>query len=296
MGSKPTIGLLGLGLMGLAMAKNAKKRGYGVVAFNRSKERQDQGKNAGLEILESPKEVASRSEAIIVMVTDPAAVRSVLTGTGGLFEGHVENKTLIQMSTIDKKSTLSFYEQAQSHGMKFLDCPVAGSKKQVEAAELIILAGGGDENLGQWKDLLLSMGKHIVHAGEVGMGTALKLCMNLIVAQMTTALCEGVALAKVQGLELQKIFEVLDHSPALKCGYFGIKKEAILSEDFSPAFSLENMLKDVRFMDQVAKENRLPLPVNLAVKFLMESALAEGLGKEDLTSMIKILRPKVQAD
>jgi len=116
------------------------------------------------------------------------------------------------------------------------------------------------------------------------------------VSQMTTALCEGVALGKVQGLDPQRIFEVLDHSPALKCGYFGIKKEAILNEDYSPAFSLENMLKDVRFMDQAAKENRLALPVNQAVRFLMEATLADGCGKEDLISMIKILRPKVQAD
>lgn len=282
-----------MGIMGLAMAQNAKKAGFPVLAYNRSNRRRDLAQQAGLDLLDSPKAVADKSDAVIVMVTDPNAVRDVLMSKMGVLSGEVKGKTLIQMSTIDEKSTLEVSELAKAREMSFLDCPVAGSKKQVEAGQLILLAGGDEDLVEAWKSLLLTMGKAVVHAGEVGKGTALKLCMNLIVAQMTTALCESVALAKVQSVDPEKIFEVLQHSPALNCGYFQIKEKPLLEEDFSPAFSLDNMLKDVRFMDQAAKEKRLMLPVIQAVRFLMEGAVSEGMGEEDLSGMVRILKPKI---
>ncbi len=291
---KPAAGFIGLGIMGLAMAKNAKKAGFPVATYNRSEGRRGEAKAAGLPVFLSPREVAEKSRAVIVIVTDAAAVRSVLTGPDGVLAAKVKGKTLIQMSTIDEASTLEFAEEAGKKGMKFLDCPVTGSKKQVEEAQLILLAGGEKKRIQEWRPLLLSLGKAIVHAGGVGKGTVLKLCMNLIVAQMTTALCESVALARAQNLDPRRIFEVIAESPALNCGYFKIKEKAVLEENFSPAFSLDNMLKDVRFMDQAAKRSRLPLPVTQAVRYLMEAAVTDGHGPEDLTSIAHVLKPNAE--
>ncbi len=286
-----SIGFIGLGIMGMAMAQNAKAQGFNVSVFNRTRDKLDLAQKAGLQPAQSAKDVAEKTEAIIVMVTNPKAVSAVLNGPDGVFQADVKGKTLIQMSTIDEKSTLEFARQAEENGMNFLDCPVTGSKKQVEAAELIILAGGEEALLKKWTPLLQTMGKAIVHAGPVGKGSALKLCMNLIVAQMTTGLCEAVALAKVQDVGPQKIFEVLGQSPALNCGYFKIKEKALLEDDFSPAFSLANMLKDVIFMSETAKQKRLGLPVLQAVRFIMEAAQTDGLGNQDLTVISKLLKP-----
>ena len=290
---KPTIGFVGLGIMGSAMAKNAAKAGYPVVTTTRSATVREQISREGLLTVSSPKNVAETSDAIVIMVTDSKAVQEVLHDVAGVFEANVKGKTLIQMSTLDVKSTVHFSRDAEELGMKFLDCPVAGSKAQVEAGQLILLAGGDSALLDEWGDFLKVMGKAIVHAGEIGKGTALKLCMNLIVAQMTSALCESTALAKVLGVSPKKIFEVLSESPALNCGYFKIKEKALLDEDFTPAFSLNNMLKDVRFMDQAAKEKRLFIPVTQAVKFVMESAVQDGLGDFDLSVISKNMKPKV---
>ncbi|MCG3203858.1 MAG: 2-hydroxy-3-oxopropionate reductase [Elusimicrobia bacterium] len=289
---KPPIGVVGLGIMGLAIAKNAQKAGFQVFVSNRSAVKREIAKREGLSVVNSPMEVAERAQAIIIMVTDPAAVEDVLTGRDGIFSSkNIKGKTLIQMSTIDEKSTLEFSESTNKNGMVYIDCPVAGSKKQVEEAQLILLAGGMKADLLKWDDLFKAIGKAVVHAGPVGKGSALKLCMNLIVAQMTTALCESVALAKVQDLNPEKIFEVIKQSPALNCGYFQIKEKTLLEENYSPAFSLKNMLKDVRFMDAVARQKKLPIPVTQAVKFLMEGALTEGLGDFDLTSISALLKP-----
>jgi len=293
MAKKPRVGFIGLGIMGMAMAKNTKKAGFPVVVTNRSEPRRQQARKEGLTVLNSPKDVTASSDVVIVMVTDSGAVRDVVLGKEGIFEADSNKKTVFQMSTIDEKSTIEIAGQVRSRGMKFLDCPVMGSKKQVETGQLIILAGGDESLVEENRDLFQSMGKAIVKAGAVGKGTALKLCMNLIVAQMTTALSESVSLARVQELDAKKIFEVISESPAINCGYYKIKQDALMNEEFSPAFSLENMLKDVRIMDSVAKEKRLPLPVTQAVRFLMENAMAEGYGAEDLTCIAKVLKPKV---
>lgn len=291
--SKPRIGFIGLGIMGAAMARNAARAGFPVTVYNRSRAPLERAKSDGLAVADSPAALAAGVDAIVVMVTGPKAVRDVLLGPAGVFSANVSGKTLIQTSTIDEPSTLEFSREAAKHGVKFLDCPVTGSKKQVDAAELILLAGGEAALLNTWTPLLQSMGKAIVHVGEVGKGTALKLCMNLIVAQMTTALCESVALAKLQGVDPARIFDVISHSPALNCGYFKIKQAALLNNDFSPAFSLDNMLKDVRFMTEAAERDRLALPVIEAVRALMEKAAAEGLGKDDLAGLVRVLKPKV---
>jgi 3-hydroxyisobutyrate dehydrogenase-like beta-hydroxyacid dehydrogenase len=292
---KPRIGFIGLGIMGSAMARNASRAGFPVVVYNRGKAPLERMKADGFETAATPGALASRADCVVVMVTDPAAVRAVLSGPSGVFSGAVAGKTLIQMSTIDEPSTLEFAAGAERHGMKFLDCPVTGSKKQVDAAELILLAGGDKALLDRWTPFLNSVGKAIVHAGPTGKGTALKLCMNLIVAEMTTALCEGVALARAQNLDPARVFDVIRHSPALNCGYFQIKERALLDENFAAAFSLDNMLKDVRFMNQAAERAALPLPVISSVQDVMEKAADAGYGKEDLAGLIRVLKPKAGA-
>ncbi len=292
MQNKPAIGVIGLGIMGMAIAKNAKKAGFDVGVTNRSTDKRTVAEKENFRVFGSPKEVTQHADIVITMVTDPAAVRAVLSGDNGVFSAtNLKGKVLIQMSTIDEASTVEFANAASERGMEFLDCPVAGSKKQVEEAQLILLAGGDSSLLDRCSELFNAIGKAVVHAGGVGKGSALKLCMNLIVAQMTTALCESVSLAEAQSVNPAKIFEVLSHSPALNCGYFKIKEKALLEQNFSPAFSLNNMLKDVRFMDVAAKTKRLNIPVTQAVKYLMEAAVAAGHGEEDLTSISSVLKP-----
>jgi len=287
--TRPPVGFIGLGIMGSAMARNALKAGFPVTVYNRSSAPLERARAEGLCVATSPADLAGRVDAVAIMVTNPAAVRAVLGGPDGVLSINVSGKTLIQMSTIDEATTAEVAALAAERGMKFLDCPVAGSKKQVEEAQLILLAGGEKDVLDQWTPLLNAVGKAVVHAGDIGKGTALKLCMNLIVAQMTTALCESVALAKAQGLAPARIFDVLSQSPALNCGYFKIKEKALLEDAYAPAFSLDNMLKDVRFMTGSARKRNLGLPVTEAVQRLMEDAAKAGLGADDLTGLGRVL-------
>ena len=161
---------------------------------------------------------------------------------------------------------------------------------------MILLAGAEEKDLQKIRPLISCMGKTVVHAGPVGAGTALKLCMNLIVAQMTTGLAEAVTLAEATGVHPKNIFDVLRSSPALDCGYFRIKEQAILKQDFSPAFSLANMLKDVRFMTKEASKRGTSLPVTKAVQGLLELASQEGYAHQDLMVLCRVLSRKVSSN
>jgi len=129
----------------------------------------------------------------------------------------------------------------------------------------------------------------VVYAGPAPAGTALKLCMNLIVAQLTTALAESAALAQAQGIAPGLVFEALALNPTLNCGYFNLKKENILKQEFPPAFPLKHMLKDARFMLAEAAKKNLSLPVTKAVESLLEKSYNSGYGEKDLSVVLRNL-------
>jgi 3-hydroxyisobutyrate dehydrogenase len=286
----PSIGFLGLGIMGLPMARHLCDAGYPVTVYNRTPSKMDAAKAFGAYVGASPRAIAERADILITMLTNPAAVRAVIDGPDGALAHPKKGLVWIQMSTLDVDSTMAFAKQAESRGVTFVDCPVTGSKKQVEAAELILLAGAQPEALKYVRPVLERLGKTIVEAGPIGAGTTLKLCMNLIVAQMTTALAEAITLAGAGGIDPALIFQVLRASPALSCGYFAIKEPAFLKPDFSPAFSLDNMAKDVGFMLKEASVRGIHLPVTEAVQKLMEKTRARGLGEKDLSAILEELK------
>lgn len=289
MSTLPRVGFIGLGIMGSAMARNLHDAGYPVAVYNRDRTKTMPFTELGCDAVSIPRDLAGRTDIVITMVTDPAALEAVLEGPSGWFAGPAAGQTLINMSTVSVECTKRLAARCLEAGVKFLDAPVTGSKVQVEAAQLIILAGGDRAEVERLKPVLLKMGKAVVYAGEAGKGTALKLCMNLIVAQMTTAIAESTVLAKTLEISPSLIFDVIHESPALDCGYFRIKEKALLNADFSPAFSLRNMLKDVRFMLDEAGKRNLQLPVTEGVRALMEKAARQGNGDRDLSVIAESL-------
>ena len=283
------VGILGLGIMGSAMARNLLRAGYNVLVHNRTEFRAKALCADGAVWAGSAREAAEACDFIIVMVSDPDAVWNMASGERGFLSAAGAGKVIIQCSTLDVQTVIALAKKTQESNFGFLDAPVTGSKKQAEAAELVFEVGGETSLLQAVQPVLSVMGRHIVHAGGVGAGTALKLCMNLVVAQMTTGLCEAAALARALGIDARLIFEVLENAPALNCAYYQIKKAPILSRKYPPAFSLANMLKDVRFMNKESAGMALELPVTTAVQRLMEDALGRGWGKQDLTVIAELL-------
>jgi len=272
--------------MGRAMALNLHKAGFQVSVYNRTRERTMEFADLGCQVAATPRALAKMCDTVITMVSDPAAMDAVIEGPEGVASAFAGGNSLINMSTLSPAYTLSLAKKCYTAGVAFLDCPVSGSKGAAEAAQLVILAAGDKAVVEKFSPVLRAMGREVVYAGPPPAGTALKLCMNLIVAQLTTALAEAAALAQAQGLDPALIFETLGHSPVLNCGFFGLKKENILKRDFSPAFPLKHMLKDARFMLDVAAGKKLELPVTAAVERLMTKSYNSGYGDKDLSVVL----------
>ncbi|HAF95440.1 MAG: hypothetical protein A2021_06905 [Elusimicrobia bacterium GWF2_52_66] len=285
----PRIGFIGLGIMGRTMALNLVKAGFSVSVYNRTRARTYEFAELGCATPVTPRELAKACDIIITMVSDPAALDAVIEGPEGVFSAFLGGNTLINMSTVSVEYTAALAKKCHIAGVKFADCPVSGSKPLAESGKLVILAGGEQQTIEKLKPVLLAMGCAVVYAGPAPCGTALKLCMNLIVAQMTTALAESAALAKTMQISPELIFKVLDESPALNCGYFKAKKENILEQEYPPAFALKHMLKDTRFMLVEAHKTGLALPVTEAVEKLMAKSYNNGYGDSDLSVVFKTL-------
>lgn len=285
----PRIGFIGLGIMGRAMALNLHRAGFQVSVYNRTRSRTTEFADLGCEVASTPRALAKMCDTIITMVSDPAAIDEVMDGPEGAASAFQGGNALINMSTLSPDHTAGLAKKCYAAGVVFLDCPVSGSKAAAEAAQLVILAGAEKAALERYAPVLRAMGKEIVHAGLPPAGTALKLCVNLIVAQLTTALAESAALAQAQGLDPALIFETLAHNPALNCGYFSLKKDNILKREFPPAFPLRHMLKDARFMLAEAAKKRLELPVTAAVERLMTKSYNSGYGDKDLSVVLDTL-------
>ena len=222
------------------MARHLCDAGYSVSVFNRTA-RQDQNLRRAFGAYAGAFAQTCRrtlGDIVITMLTDVAAVRAVIVKARTVFS-RTPKKSLvwIQMSTIDIESTKAFAKQAEAHGIVFVDCPVTGSKKQVESAELILLLGAeAGSRCSSFARFCRAWAKTIIEAGPIGNGIGARalMQMNLIVAQMTTALAEAVALAELSRIKPDLIFQVNKNSPALNCGYFTIKGPALLNQDFLP--------------------------------------------------------------
>ncbi len=286
----PRIGFMGLGIMGQAMAKNILKAGYNITVYNRNRLKTTEFLDLGADVAITPKELAKRTNIIFTMVTDIAAMRDIMEGPLGIFEAATSKLTLINMSTISPSYTKELSLNCLKKRIKFIDCPVSGSKLQAQEAKLILLAGGDKEEIEKNRKLLLTMGSSIVYAGKHPNATALKLCVNLIVSQLTSALCESSVLAETLEIDPELIFEVLNKSDALRCNYFNLKKQNILQKDYPPAFALKNMLKDLRFMIEESKIKKLRLPITECLEKLMLKSYNTGKANEDLTVIAETLK------
>lgn len=278
------------------MALNLVKAGYQVSVYNRTRERTSEFADMGCQVASTPKALAKMADTVITMVSDTAAMDAVMEGPEGVASAFAGGNSLINMSTLPPEYTEALAKKCFIAGVAFLDCPVSGSKAAAESAKLVILAGAEKGALQKYSPVLKAMGHEIVHAGPPPAGSALKLCVNLVLAHFNAAAAESAALAAAQRIDPALVFEAVGKNPALDCGYFRLKKNNILGRGHSPAFPLRHMLKDSRFILEEAKKRGLELPVTAAVEKLMTKSYNCGYGDKDLTVILETLAEKLPAE
>ena len=209
MDQKGTVGFIGLGTMGQPMSLNLVKAGYPVVAYNRTRSKAEALDKEGVQIADSPREVAQRALTVIVMVSDSPDVEQVVLGKEGVIEGVQAGSVVIDMSTISPAATRHIGAKLAEKGAQMLDAPVSGSSWAAIDGTLAIMVGGKKEVFERSLPVLQAMGKKIIHIGPNGMGQVAKLVNQVIVAGTLAAVCEGLLLGAKAGVDLDKAFQAV---------------------------------------------------------------------------------------
>jgi 2-hydroxy-3-oxopropionate reductase len=281
------VGFIGLGIMGAPMAGHLKNAGHTLHAFARSRPRAELVAQ-GFDVCGNARDVAARSEIIIMMVSDTPDVEQVLFGNDGVAEGLKRDSLVIDMSSISPVATKQFAARIAALGCEYVDAPVSGGDIGAKAATLTIMAGGTVSAFTRARPLFEKMGKTITHVGEVGAGQTAKVANQIIVALTIEAVAEALLFASKAGADPEKVRQ------ALMGGYASsrvleVHGERMIKRRFDPGFKLDLHSKDLNIALDGARQLQLSLPHTASCAQLMHAARAAGLGQRDNSSLVQVL-------
>ena len=276
---KPSVGLIGLGLMGRPMAANLLKAGHEVTVWNRTASRGDDLVAQGAKRAASPRDLAAVCEITLTIVSDPPALEFVLWGESGVFAGLRRGCALIESSTVSPGLEKRAAASAAALGADFLEAPVTGGTWGAEKGELVFMVGGEEAALKRLEPVLGVMGKRWFHLGPVGAGQTVKLAMNLLLDLEVEALAEALALVTRAGVPGEKLVEVMQSSMG-RSGVLDIKAPMMLKGEYKPSFPLRLMHKDVGLALDLANQLGVPLPAGAAAREVLSAV--KGAATEDV--------------
>src|SRR6266511_1733427 len=266
-----TIGIVGLGLLGHAVASRLIKAGHGVVGFDLLPARVEALTALGGAAAPSAAAVARSAEAVCTLLPSLASVEEATLDAGGIVAGARPGLTVIQMSTISPTLTTRLAEEMSARKLGFLDCPVSGTSAMVERGDGIIFVGGERALYERWRPVLESVLPRAVHVGRAGQAMVLKLVANLLVALHSAAAAEALtaSAANSRMLELR--------GPMMARG------------EFPAQMKLDLFMKDLHLMQEAAAAVGAPLPLTDLAERLYAAAQAAGHGGEDLSVVVTAL-------
>ncbi|MFM2041519.1 MAG: 3-hydroxyisobutyrate dehydrogenase [Pseudomonadota bacterium] len=290
-----TIAFIGLGNMGLPMARNLLKAGHRVVGFDRAE--------AALAALEADGGVraagagaaAAGAEVVVTMLPAGPHVRSVYLDEGGVADTAAHGALFIDSSTVDVETSRAVAAAVEARGFAMVDAPVSGGTGGAAAGTLTFMVGGSEAAVERAKPVLEAMGKTIVHAGGPGTGQAAKICNNMILGISMIAVSEAFVLADKLGLDRQKLFDISAKSSGQcwsltsYCPVPGPVPTSPANRDYAPGFTVDMMLKDLKLAQQAAAGSRAATPLGANAAALYEMCAASGKGGLDFSAIIKML-------
>ncbi|MCR5290486.1 MAG: NAD(P)-dependent oxidoreductase [Treponema sp.] len=284
-----TIGFIGLGIMGESMCANiVKKHNDTVFCFDMVKAKVEELAALGAVACADNVELAEKSDVIISMVPKSEHSKAVYTQ---ILPKLGKSKICIDMSTIDPSVSIEISNMVKQTGARFADAPVVKSKPAAIAGKLGIYVGSDDETYDLIKPILAYMGENIIHMGPNGKGLVMKILHNALVSQIQNGVNETITLALANGIDIQNFARAISYGGGQNF-YLDSKKDVIEKSDFTTAFSVENMHKDVHICQTLAKESKVAMPGEDNVIRVYDKAMECGYGKEDFSATIKVVRGK----
>ncbi len=280
--------VLGLGAMGSRMALNLLKAGHAVTVWNRKSGKADAVIAAGAVLAGSPRTAVSEADFVITMLRDDEASEQVwLHPNHGALAGLKESAVSIESSTLSLAMIGRLAELFSIQRRRLLDAPVAGSRAQADAAQLIYLIGGETDTVSLAKPVLEAMGSAHHHAGPVGSGMLLKLAINALFGIQVAAVAEIMGLLGKSGVDAAHAAKIIAATPVCSPAA-NAAMASMLSDTFPAMFPVELAEKDFGYVATCAEQHTAHMPIAAATRKVLAQAIAQSLGSENLTGIVRL--------
>jgi 2-hydroxy-3-oxopropionate reductase len=286
--ARPSIGFIGLGIMGRPMARNLLAAGYAVTVLDHKPAVMAELADEGASVGETPRQIAADCDALITMLPDSPQVREAYLGAEGAFEALRPGWLAIDMSSIAPATARELVARAEASGAEMLDAPVSGGEPGAIAGNLSIMVGGSAAALERARPIFEVLGNTIVHVGPAGAGQVVKACNQVVVGVVIEAVSEALLLGARAGVDPARIVDVLQGGLAAT-KVLELRRDKFLSGVFEPGFRLRLHLKDLRNALDLASETGVALPAATVVEGLMRVAVEAGRGELDHTGLLTVL-------
>ena len=278
-----SVGMIGLGLLGTAIADGLLRAGYDIVGFDLSAERRQELAAAGGRAADGARAVAETCDVLVLSLPDSAVVARVV---GEMEPALRAEHLIIDTTTGDPRDAEAIGARLAERGVRYVDATIAGSSVQVREGQAVVMAGGQRDAYSQAREILATFATELFHVGPWGAGSRMKLVVNLVLGLNRAVLAEGITLARALDLDPGTALAILRSSAAYS-KVMDTKGPKMLSADFSPQARLSQHLKDVRLMLEAAERTGTELPLSLLHRQLLERAEAAGYGDADNSAIIR---------
>ena len=283
------IGLIGTGMLGNAVGLHLLQSGFQLTAFNRKKEKTNELKKNGAQIVSTPKEVAENSDIVITVIKNASAVKQVSFEKDGIIYGNHKDLIVCDMSTINPLESKIIAKKFLEYNISMLDTPVMGGPNVAITGDLVMMVAGDKNTFEKCKELFDAIANRVFFLGENGTAHAVKLSMNLQIALLALAISEGITLARGANVDPKIFLEILN-STYFKTGMSENKAFKMIQDNFDATFTLENLKKDINTISETSKSFGLELPMIKKAEEIYENAVKEGFGNLDYTGILAYLK------
>jgi 2-hydroxy-3-oxopropionate reductase len=284
----PRAGFIGLGVMGKPMALNLIKGGYRLLVYGRRKDTMAPLVEAGAIACGSAEEVAAGCDIVFTMVTTTGDVREVVLGERGIMAGARPGSILVDMGTISPAATRMIAARLGEAGIEMLDAPVSGGEIGAINGTLSIMVGGKPEIFERVKPLFACLGKSIVHIGSNGAGQVAKACNQMVLLITLQGLAEAFTFARKNGLDPEKLYEVLSGGSA-QSRILEVLGKRMVERNYAAGIEARLHYKDIQIVLDEAHALCMALPATALVTQMFNALIGRGGGKEDSSQLLEVI-------
>ncbi|OYX83840.1 MAG: hypothetical protein B7Y84_17740 [Azorhizobium sp. 32-67-21] len=291
---RPTVGVVGLGIMGLSYARNLREAGFPVIGFDVAQAPLDALRAAGGEVASSPRAVAEKADVVLIALASVDALKSACGGDEGLIHAIRPDAVVCEMGTFPLYAKEYVQKLFETKGIPVLDCPVSGTGAQAAVRDLVVYASGDKDAADRIRPVFDGFARNTRYVGAFGAGIKLKFVANLLVTIHNLAAAEAMVLAEQSGLDLNMVYDAISDGAGTS-RMFEVRGKMMVDEHYlPPQMKVEVYMKDIQLITEFATAVRAPTPLMAASVPYYVAALASGHEAEDTAAIHAVLKEMTQ--